>query len=407
MHILFVHKNFPAQFGHVAAHLVEKKGYECTFVSQRAAGEWRGVRKIQYRLRGGAKASTHYCSRSFENYTWHSHAVYETLKAHPDVRPDLIVGHSGFGSTVFLAELYDAPIINYFEYYYHPRDSDIDFRPEFPTRELNRLRARTRNAMLLLDLETCAAAYSPTVWQRSRFPAHYQGKIDVIFDGVDTRLWRPTATARKPRRMIAGREIPDDVRIVTYVARGFESVRGFDIFMRAAARLCRVRTDVVFVCVGEDRVCYGGDQHHTGGQSFLEYVLSYDDFDLSRFIFTGAVPPEELARIFSLSDLHVYLTVPFVLSWSMMNALSCGCTVLASATPPVQEMITDGENGLLFPFHDIDRLVELTGRVLDDPAAFAPLGVAGRSMIEAQYSLSAVTPQIAQFYDRTAAQCVR
>jgi glycosyltransferase involved in cell wall biosynthesis len=136
-------------------------------------------------------------------------------------------------------------------------------------------------------------------------------------------------------------------------------------------------------------------------------VLSYDDFDLSRFIFTGAVPPEELARILNLSDLHVYLTVPFVLSWSMMNALSCGCTVLASATPPVQEMITDGENGLLFPFHDIDRLVELTGQVLDDPAAFAPLGVAGRSMIEAQYSLSAVTPQIAQFYDRTAAQCVR
>ncbi len=162
MHVLFVHKNFPAQFGHIAGYLVEREGFQCTFVSEREPGVSRGVRRIQYAIRGGATKQTHYCSRSFENFTWHSHAVYETMKAHPEVRPDLVVGHSGFGSTLFLADLYDCPIINYFEWFYRAHNSEMDFRPERPPKELNVLRARARNAMLLADLQTCTAGYSPT-----------------------------------------------------------------------------------------------------------------------------------------------------------------------------------------------------------------------------------------------------
>ncbi len=142
MHVLFVHKNFPAQFGHIAGYLVEREGFQCTFVSEREPGVSRGVRRIQYAIRGGATKQTHYCSRSFENFTWHSHAVYETMKAHPEVRPDLVVGHSGFGSTLFLADLYDCPIINYFEWFYRAHNSEMDFRPERPPKELNVLRAR-------------------------------------------------------------------------------------------------------------------------------------------------------------------------------------------------------------------------------------------------------------------------
>src|SRR5262249_4130091 len=156
-------------------------------------------------------------------------------------KPDLVVGHSGFGSTLFLADLYDAPIINYFEYYYHGRNSDMDFRPEFPVHELDVLRARTRNAMILLDLQTCAAGYSPTAWQRSLFPAEFQYKIETIFDGIDREFWYRRAV---PRR-IGDRTIPTDTRIVTYVSRGFESMRGFDIFMRVAKRICDARRDVV------------------------------------------------------------------------------------------------------------------------------------------------------------------
>ena len=403
MHILFVHKNFPAQFGHIAKYLVQREGFQCTFISERNPGMFDGIRRIQYRVRFGATRRTHYCSRTFENFTWHSHAVYETMKAHPEVQPDLIVGHSGFGSTACLADLYRCPIINYFEYYYHARGQDMDFRPEFPSSELDILRCRTRNAMLLLDLQTCAAGYSPTDWQRSRFPGEYQHKLTTVFDGIDTDLWRPLPREEDAPRRVAGREIPPEMKIVTYVSRGFEAMRGFDVFMRVAKRICDARGDVIFVCVGSDRTVYGGDQKHIEEETFREHVLAQDDYDLDRFIFTGSVPREELARLFSFSDLHIYLTVPFVLSWSMMNALACGCAVLGSGTPPVREMIEHGQNGLLADFHDEDEFVRQALEVLDDPAAYRQLGTAGTEMIRTRYSLKKVLPKMLDLYRRTVA----
>ncbi|MBN2475000.1 MAG: glycosyltransferase [Pirellulales bacterium] len=396
MHVLFVHQNFPAQFGHVAGYLAREKGFRCTFVSERPAGTAGDVERIQYHKRGGATAKNHYCSRTFENAIWHTHAVYEALKQRPDVKPDLIVGHSGFGSTLFLRELYDCPIINYFEYFYRPVGSDMDFRPDFPSHELNRLRSRARNAMLLLDLENCDAGYSPTRWQRDRLPELFHEKVQVIFDGIDTGLWRPYEDV--PRRL-GDRAIPEGTRVVTYAARGFESMRGFDVFMKAAKRLCDRRDDVVFVVVGEDRICYGGDDQITGEKSFKDWVLRQDDYDPSRFIFPGRVPPPELARLFSLSDLHIYLTVPFVLSWSLMNALACGATVLASDTGPVREMIEHEKQGLLFDFFDVDALVAAADKVLDDPAAFCALGEAGRQMIRQQYSLPDCLARMLRLYE--------
>ncbi len=404
MHILFVHQNYPAQFGHIARYLVGAHKFQCTFVSERPAGVDGGVRRIQYQLKGGATAQNHYCSRSFENYVWHSHAVYEALKAAPDVRPDLVVGHSGFGSTLFLRELYDCPILNYFEYYYRPHGSDMDFRPEWPPLEMDVLRSHARNAMLLLDLQSCSAGYSPTKWQRSLFPQPYQHKLTTIFDGVDMQVWNRGSQGEKPPRAIAGRTIPDDVKVVTYAARGFESMRGFDIFMRAAKRIAAFRRDVLFVCVGSDRICYGGDNKHIQAKTFREHVLGQDDYDLERFYFTGMLPPEELARLFHMSDLHIYLTVPFVLSWSLMNALACGCLVLASDTAPVQEMIRHGENGLLAEFFDVDRFVELALEALDNPEQYRPLRDQAHAMIRDQYSLERVLPQMLKLYEGVTGQ---
>jgi glycosyltransferase involved in cell wall biosynthesis len=399
MHVLFVHQNFPAQFGHVASHLVRRLGFECTFVSQRPPGDEGGIRRLQYSVKGGATRQTHYCSRSFENYVWHSHAVYEAMKAHPEIRPDLVVGHSGFGSTVFLPDLYDAPVINYFEYYYRSRDSDMDFRKDFPTSELDRLRVRTRNSMLLTDLATCDAGYSPTQWQRSLFPAEYRDKIEVVFDGVDLSVWRRSDQPRAPIQ-IGGRRIGSDVRLVTYVARGFESMRGFDVFMKVAKRLCEARSDVVVVCAGSDRVCYGGDSKHIQAKTFRQHVLESDSYDLERILFPGLLPPRDLAALLSRSDLHVYLTVPFVLSWSAMNALACGCVVLASDTPPVVEMIQHGQNGLLADFHDVEGLTRQALDVLDRPSEFRPLGDRAAEIIREKYSLDAVLPRIVAFYRR-------
>jgi glycosyltransferase involved in cell wall biosynthesis len=398
MHILFVHQNYPAQFGHVANHLARQPGFRCTFVSEKPA-EAGIVERIQYRPRGGATQQTHYCSRTFENAVAHTHGVFEALRARPDVQPDLVVGHSGFGSTLFLQELYRCPIVNYFEYFYRPTGSDMDFRPDFPSTEIDRLRARARNAMLLLDLDNCNLGYCPTMWQRDRIPARYHDKLEVIFDGIDTDLWRPQPGLP---RVFAGRTFADDVRIVTYVSRGFESMRGFDIFMRAARQLCLRRKDVVFLIAGQDRVCYGGDERTTGGKSFKEWVLARDDYDLSRFVFLGLVPPVELARLLALGDLHIYLTVPFVLSWSLMNALACGATVIASDTAPVREMIEHGKNGLLVDFFDVDGLADAADRVLKAPAEYRGLGATAVERIRAAYGMERCLPRMVALFERAA-----
>jgi glycosyltransferase involved in cell wall biosynthesis len=397
MHILFVHKNFPAQFGHIARYLIKNHQYRCSFVCELPPGNIDGIERLQYEIQGGATKASHYCSRTFENATWHAHSVYETMKANPQIKPDLVVGHSGFGSTAFLADLYDCPIVNYFEYYYRSKGSDLDFRHEYPVKELDKLRSRTRNSMILVDLQTCTRGYSPTGWQLSLMPSEYEYKLESIFDGVDTEIWH----RRDVPRRIGDREIPAGTRIVTYVSRGFESMRGFDIFMKVAKRICDARKDVIFVCVGSDRVCYGGDLNRIEQKTFREHVLAGDDYDLSRFIFTGRVNPPDLANILSMGDLHIYLTVPFVLSWSMMNSLACGATILASNTAPVREMITHGQNGLLADFYDVDRFTELALQVLDAPEAHRKLGQAGIEMIQDRYSLEKCLPRMLDLYQRT------
>jgi glycosyltransferase involved in cell wall biosynthesis len=396
MHVLFIHQNFPAQFGHIAMYLVQKKGFRCTFVSAAPACPINGIERIQYRLRGGAIEQNHVCSRTFENAMWHSHAVYEALAQQPNIRPDLIVAHSGFLSTVFLRELYDCPIVNYFEYYYLTRGSDMDFRPDFPYPAINRLRARARNANLLLDLEECDAGYSPTRWQRGLFPARYQPKIRVAFDGIDTSVWRPLPN--RPER-VGNWAVAEGTRVVTYVSRGMESIRGFDIFMKIAKLICARRRDVVFFVVGEDRICYGGDAEFTGSPSFKRWVLARDEYDLSRFVFTGHLPTTTLVDLFARSDLHIYLTVPFVLSWSLMDALACGTTVLASNTAPVTEMVRHGQNGLLGDFFDVEGLADAACQVLDDPGAYRALGQAGAQMIRERYSLDVCLPRMLDLYE--------
>jgi glycosyltransferase involved in cell wall biosynthesis len=216
-----------------------------------------------------------------------------------------------------------------------------------------------------------------------------------VFDGVDTEIWRRREQAP---RQVAGLPVPDDMKIVTYAARGFESIRGFDKFMQMAKRLGERRRDVLFVVVGQDRMFYGGDQKIIGGESFKDWVLARDDYDLSRFAFVGLLPPERLAELFSISDLHVYWTVPFVLSWSLMNALACGAAVLASDTAPVAEMIEHGRNGLLADFFDVDAFIEQAEQVLDEPPAFSHLAQAGARMIRERYSLDVCDKLHLQLY---------
>ncbi len=345
--------------------------------------------------------STHYCSRTFENSIAHSHGVFEACKAHPEIRPDLIVGHSGFGSTLFLPELFpDVPVVNYFEYYYHPHGSDMDFRPEFPPAEIDFLRAG-----------------HATRWFCSTWSTADRAIARRIFSAISSRLncgtrspssltvSRPKSSIAAPRclRRVGDRIIAPSTRVVTYVSRGFESMRGFDIFMKTAKRIYERYPDVVFVVIGSDRICYGGDEKHIRHQTFREHVLAQDNYDLSKFIFTGMVPTHTLVDLFSLSELHIYLTVPFVLSWSLLDALACGCTVLASDTAPVREVIADGKTGLLADFFDVESLAEKAVAVLKDPAAYRHLGERSTSMVHERDALDVTLPKLIRWFERNLA----
>jgi glycosyltransferase involved in cell wall biosynthesis len=407
---MYVHQNFPAQFGHIAAHLAQKLHWKCTFITQAPPGTDAGIERIQYKLHGGATKSNHFCSRTFENTVWHCDGVYRALRQRTDIRPDLIVGHSGFGSTLFLRELYpDVPVINFFEYYYHPHDpeSDMDFRRDlnWQTPEIKYLRSRCRNAMILLDLQNCQVGYAPTNFQRSKFPVEYHAKMRTIFDGVDRAIYhgfgeqlRPPVSQRG-ERTLAGVVVPPGKRVLTYVSRGFESMRGFDIFMRAAKLIYTQYPDVQIIVIGTDRIAYGGDESYTNGKSFKDWVMAQDEYDLEKVRFVGRVHPLELAKVLAATDLHIYLTVPFVLSWSMMDALSCGAVVLGSDTAPVREMIRDGENGLLADFFSPEAFAAKAIEVLKDPDAFRPLGRAAEQMVIDQYSLEAVLPRMLALYE--------
>lgn len=400
MHVLFVHQNFPAQFRYLAPRLVERHGWQCSFVTQQRERSLPGVQKILYQVKHGATAATHFCTRTFENAFGHAHAVYQALKAQPRLQPDLVVAHSGFGSSLYLPFLYDAPIINFFELFYQPSGQDLGYRPELPVEEDFLLRSKTRNAMMLLDLANCDQGWAPTAYQRNYFPPEFHSKIKVIFDGIDTSIYHRRSNPE--RRLSEKLAIPPGTRVVTYAARGFERMRGFDIFMKVAKRIYEVHPDVLFVVAGSDNVHYGPDLDFTAEPSFRKQVLKQDNYDLSKFIFTGWVEEAQLATVLSLSDLHLYLTQPFIASWSMVNAMACGAVVLASDQVSVREYLRPGENGLLADFFDVDGLARQALEVLRDPAAARPLGEAAMRDAREKYSIEVALPRLAAFFEETA-----
>ncbi|NDQ55814.1 MAG: glycosyltransferase [Acidipila sp.] len=400
MHFLFVHVA-PGQFEHIAKYLVREGGHRCTFVCEARPGTGGGVTSLRYRVYGTTSRKSHYYAKPFEEAVRHAAGVYKATKPlRNGLRPDLIIGYSGYGSTLFLPELFPGtPIINYFEFFLHPHHSVLDFRPEWVPFERNLLRARARNAMILLDLENCTAGYTPTEFQRTQFPQAYGPKIRVIPDGVDTDFWRRQIV---PGRRLGRLRFEQDTRIVTYATRGFESARGFDIFLKVAKRIYEAEPNVVFLVAGDEGVYYGHDLQYIREKSFFRHAWNQEKYDLRRFRFLGQVSRKTLARIFSLSDLHIYLTIPCPVSWSLLEALASECTVLGSDTEPTREIIRDNQNGLLSDFFDIDGLARRALQVLKDPAAYRKLGRAARTGIQEKHSLPVTMPRTASFFEEVA-----
>ncbi|MEI2807494.1 glycosyltransferase [Albidovulum sp.] len=387
MKILFVHQNFPGQFLHLAPALVAR-GH--TVVALTDEGNKRTSPVPVMRYRKPAASAAEGLGRTYAEAAERGAAVARAaaqLRRDKGFVPDVVFGHGGWGETLFLREVWpEARHLSYAEFYYAARGLDADFDPEFQAADLGRrLRTSARKAHLMMALAEADAAVAPTRWQASTFPAPWRDRISVIHDGIDTDRVRPDPAARLV--LPDGRVLAAGDEVLGFVNRNLEPYRGYHIFMRALPAVLKARPEAQVVIVGGDGVSYGPAPGggRTWKQVFLDEVR--EGLDLSRVHFLGQVPYAQFLSLLQVARVHAYLTYPFVLSWSLMEAMSAGGLVVASRTRPVEEMIRDGANGRLVDFFDVAGWSAALIEALADPAAGAVLREAARATIVDGYDL--------------------
>ena len=398
MRILFVHCNYPAQFRHLSQHLAADHNNEIVFLCQNkewTAGDVPHLQLARYQLTREPKGDLcHPYLRRYETAVLHGQAALrEALRLrHKGFEPDVIIGHSGFGNTLYLKEVWPkAKFIGYFEWFYRSQGADVGFGSDKPPSPDTSLRVHTYNSPIVMDLAQTDAAICPTHWQADQFPSAMRQRLSVIFDGVDTEQLPMVGQSARLHSLTlqAGSiqaSIPADVPLVTYVTRCFEPYRGWPQIAEGLALLMQRNPRAHILLVGSDEVAYGAKRGD--GLSWREWALKKWPMDPSRVHQLPALSYEEYKRVIQRSWVHVYWTVPFILSWSLMEAMASGCCIVASATPPVEEMITSGNQGQLVNFFDPDALAQQVDHLLQNPEQRQLLGTSARQhILEGGYDL--------------------
>lgn len=390
MNYLFVHQNMPGQYKHICQRLAADKDNTVVFITKREGIELPGVKKVLYKPHREPAESTHRYIRETERGILHGQEVARkamALKAQGFV-PNIVIGHPGWGETLYLKDIFpDAPLLNFFEFYYHAVGADVGFDPQTKVNLDTHCRIRTKNIVQCLALEAADAGMSPTYWQFEQYPPEFRHKISVIHDGIDTRVCAPDPDATLEIRTPDGatKTLMQGDEAVTFVVRNLEPYRGFPQFMRAAEIILKRRPKAHIIIIGGDEVSYGSGLPE--GQTYRKQMMAEVDLDMSRVFFLGRVPYSTYLKVIKTSGVHVYLTFPFVLSWSMLEAMSAECALVASATPPVTEVIEDGVNGLLFDFFDHRAIAERVDEVLDHKDRMAAMRRKARQTIVQTYEL--------------------
>lgn len=410
MNILFIHQNFPGQFKHLAPALAEQ-GHQVVALTLRVKKrtEWQGVKILPYTIKRKPSQSLHPWLVDFEAKMLRAESCFveaSRLKAN-GFKPDIIIAHPGWGESMFLRDLWpNARIGLYCELFYQAESGETGFDPEFPIKspEQNAMRLRLKNLNNFMHVEVGDLGLSPTEFQANTFPKAIRNRISVIHDGIDTDVVRPNPNASYP--LESGEVLSRDDEVITFVNRNLEPYRGYHVFMRALPRLLRERPNAHVLMVGGDDVSYGSKPPKglTWKQKYIDEVRGQiSDTDWQRVHFLGRIPYDRFLSLLQISRCHIYLTYPFVLSWSLIEAMCIGAPIVASDTAPVREVIAHEKTGLLFPFLDGDRMVKEVCRILEDPDLRESTGQAAMEFARARYDLKTVClPQQLQWIKKLA-----
>jgi glycosyltransferase involved in cell wall biosynthesis len=404
MNILFIHQNFPGQFKFLAPALV-KQGHSVHAMTMQKteAKQWQGVQLVNYTSKRGSTPNVHPWVSDFETKIIRAEACFKAALQMKQLGyiPDVIVAHHGWGESLFLKEVWPEAMLGiYCEFYYHQHGADVGFDPEFPaTDEGEVCRLRLKNLNNLLHFEIADAGISPTHWQASTFPEPFKNKISVVHDGIDTQAVAPNSAVSLTLKMAIGQDLvltrKDEV--ITFVNRNLEPYRGYHTFMRALPQLLKERPNARVLLVGADDVSYGTrpDAAKYGAAKWRDIFANevrgqISDADWQRVHFLGQVPYKFFIPLLQLSTVHVYLTYPFVLSWSLLEAMSAGCAIVASDTEPLREAIVHNETGMLVNFFDPSALAQSVCELLNNPEERIRLSANARVFAQANYDLQTV-----------------
>jgi glycosyltransferase involved in cell wall biosynthesis len=407
MNILFVHQNFPAQFKFLAPALVRRGHTVVAMTMQKTkTPEWEGVKILTYAATRGTTPNVHPWVSDFETKAIRAEACFRAALKLKDqgFKPDVIVAHHGWGESLFLKEVWpEAKLGIYCEFFYHTQGADVGFDPEFPAKdEGEACRLKLKNINNLLHFDIADAGISPTQWQASTFPQPFRDKITVIHDGIDTLSLVPNPNV--VLNLQGGLSLSKTDEVITFVNRNLEPYRGYHIFMRSLPEILQRRPKAHVLIVGGDDVSYGAKPKN--GTTWKELFASevkpqISDNDWKRIHFLGKIPYPHFIALLQLSTVHVYLTYPFVLSWSLLEAMSMGCGIVASDTQPLHEAIRHNETGRLVNFFDVQGLSNEVCELLDNPTDRQRLGANARAFAQERYDLqTACLPRQLEWVER-------